>query len=99
MQDFSLPTLSERRTACPSSDLRRSGYSSPRLTGTLIRIRDEGYGFIHSATMDYYVNVSSMRDRSAWREGQKVNFLPGPSKPGKAPPAYDVQAIPTRSKR
>jgi cold shock CspA family protein len=65
-----------------------------RLTGTIIRIREEGYGFIHAEQGDFYVNIASMRDRGMWREGTRVTFLPGAPRAGKAPPAYDVKALP-----
>lgn len=65
-----------------------------RLTGTLIRIRDEGYAFIHVRDMgDYYVNVSSMRRREDWQEQAEVSFMPGEPRANKATPAYDVVAI------
>lgn len=64
-----------------------------RLTGALVRIRPEGYGFIHSESDDYYVNINSMCDRAQWKEGTRVSFLPGAPKPGKAPPAYEVKAL------
>ncbi len=65
-----------------------------RLTGTIVRIRDEGYGFIHTANDgDFYVNISSMRDRSDWIERTAVSFVPGEGKPGKAPPAFDVARV------
>jgi hypothetical protein len=65
-----------------------------RLTGTLIRIRDEGFAFIHTVGQgDFYVNVTSMRDRTDWIERTVVSFVPGEGKPGKAPPAYDVARV------
>lgn len=68
--------------------------TTTRLTGTLIRIRDEGYGFIHvDRGVEHYVNVSSMRNREDWQRGKIVTFIPGVGRPGKSPPAYDVVAI------
>jgi hypothetical protein len=65
-----------------------------RLTGTLIRIRDEGFAFIHVAHQgDWYVNITSMRDRADWQEGELVSFIPGVAKGNKAAPAYDVFAV------
>lgn len=78
-----------------------------RLTGTLVRIKDEGYGFIHpdNKNPDYYVAISSMLDRRDWEEGKRVEFTPGdpfPARAGertKATPAYDVTALQVRSTR
>ncbi len=64
-----------------------------RLTGTLSRIHKDGYGFISTTEGDYYINIASMRDQAAWKEGRIVTFLPGVAKPGKAPPAYDARAV------
>lgn len=70
--------------------------TTTRLQGTLIRIREQGYGFIHVPHgTEHFVNVNQMRDRSAWVEGTEVRFTPGKAKPGKAPPAYDVVAVKT----
>jgi cold shock CspA family protein len=65
-----------------------------RLTGTIVRIRPEGYGFCHVAGLgDYYIHVSEMRDMAAWQEGAQVTFSPGPSKNGKSPAAHDVTPV------
>jgi cold shock CspA family protein len=65
-----------------------------RLKGTLIRLRDSGFGFIHVRDGgDYYVHISNMRHRAEWIEGQSVSFVPGEGSVGKAPPAKDVVAI------
>lgn len=72
----------------------------PRLTGTLVRLKTEGYGFIRpdDGTPDYYVSISSMRDRADWVEGTRVQFTPGKPFPvragekSKATPAFEVVA-------
>lgn len=64
-----------------------------RLTGVLLRIRPEGYGFIHTAQSDFYVNINAMRERKAWKEGTLVSFVPGKPKKGKATPAYQVERM------
>jgi hypothetical protein len=65
-----------------------------RLTGTLVRLRDEGYCFIHvRGGVEHYCNINSMRHRAEWVEGQNVSFVPGKAPEGKAPPAYDVVAV------
>lgn len=65
-----------------------------RLKGTLIRIHEEGYGFIRVPHRgEFFVNVNQLRDRSIWVEGAEVHFTPGRPKSGKAPPAYDVVAV------
>lgn len=74
--------------------IRRKGDTAERFRGVLLRIHDEGYGFIHTeASGDFYVNVSSMQDRAAWKEGTLVSFSPGKAKAGKAPPAYQVRVV------
>jgi cold shock CspA family protein len=65
------------------------------LRGTLLRIHPNGYGFIHTESQDYYVNISSMDDRKDWKEQQTVSFLPGQPRKGKATPAYKVRAVNT----
>ena len=65
-----------------------------RLTGTLVRIHGEGYGFIHTQDAgDFFVHVKEMRDRADWVEGKQVSFVPGAGQPGKAPPASDVAKV------
>ncbi|HEY1810632.1 MAG TPA: hypothetical protein VGG42_18870 [Acidobacteriaceae bacterium] len=74
-----------------------------RLTGTLVRVRsDEGYGFIRpdNGPPDYFVAISSFRHRRDFRVDQRVEFTPGvarrssPHDRPKAPPAWDVVALP-----
>lgn len=65
-----------------------------RLIGTLARLRDEGYAFIHvPGKGDFYAHINEFRDRAQWIGGLQVEFTPGKPKPGKAPPAYDVVAV------
>jgi cold shock CspA family protein len=80
----------------------------PRLTGVLVRIKDEGYGLIRpdDGSPDYFVSINSMRNRADWREETRVSFQPGiaqrPQHPGeksKAAPALDVVALETRVQR
>lgn len=66
---------------------------APRLVGTLIRLHLDGYGFIATETEEYYINISSMRRRSDWHSGQRLSFLPGVPRPGKATPAYDAKTV------
>lgn len=81
-------------------DSARKKHVRPRLNGTLVRLKDEGYGFIRpdDGTPDYYVSISSMRDRADWIEGSRVQFTPGVAFPvrqgqkNKATPAWDVVA-------
>jgi cold shock CspA family protein len=74
--------------------IRRKDGASQRFRGVLLRLHDEGYGFIHTEESgDFYVNISAMQDRSAWKERTLVSFIPGNAKPGKAPPAYQVRAV------
>jgi hypothetical protein len=65
--------------------------------GTLIRVHENGYGFIQIhgdvGQGEYYININSMRDRSAWVAGQVLSFLPGEPREGKATPAYDAIAL------
>ena len=71
-----------------------------RKVGVLLRLKEEGYGFIRPDAKgrqrepDYYVNICEMRDRADWQEGRAVSFLPGKPQPGsrKAPRASDVAA-------
>lgn len=76
----------------------REGHSSiapgaKRLYGTLVRIHEDGYGFIRTDQGEFYININSMRDRSAWHAGSALSFLPGLAREGKATPAYDAKAI------
>ena len=65
-----------------------------RLTGTLIRLHDSGFGFIKVAGRgDFFVHIHDMRDRKDWVEKTEVSFTPGPPRPGKAPPAFDVAKV------
>ena len=92
-QALSSPEASKESVGRPHR-IRRKGDAAERFRGVLLRIHDEGYGFIHTEESgDYYVNVASMQDRSAWKEGAAVSFTPGRAKPGKAPPAYQVRAV------
>ena len=69
--------------------------SRQRLRGVLLRICPQGYGFIHTLHGgDYYVNVAQIEDRADWVENTEVSFYPGSAKPGKAPAAYRVRAVP-----
>jgi len=87
------PCAAERSPGRPHR-IRRKGDTGERFRGVLLRIHDEGYGFIHTETDgDYYVNIASMLSRADWKEGRPVSFLPGRAKDGKAPPAYQVRAI------
>lgn len=82
-------------------------FDAPRLTGTLVRVREEGYGFIRpdNGPPDYFVAVSSFRHRKDFRVDQRVEFTPGvarrssPHDRPKAPPAWDVVAISDRQPR
>ncbi len=65
-----------------------------RVTGTLVRIHEKGYGFIrptNPALPEHYVNVTDFVNRADWFEGNTVSFVSGPAKPGKAPPAISVK--------
>jgi hypothetical protein len=65
-----------------------------RLKGVLLRLCDQGYGFIHvPGSGDYYAHINHMRDRADWVEKTVVSFVPGKPRPGKATPAYDVVGI------
>lgn len=68
-----------------------------RLTGKIVRIHPDGYGFIQpdGGGQDLYVAISSMRCRTDWVENNVVDFLPGPHPKNarKAQPAYDVAAL------
>ncbi len=72
--------------------------SPARKTGKLIYLKESGYGFIQSddGSGDYYVAISSMRDRRDWKEGLAVSFIPGrphqvaDGAKRKATPAWDV---------
>ena len=65
-----------------------------RLTGTLVRIHGDGYGFIHTQEHgDYFVHVKELRDRADWVEGTQVSFVPAEGQPRKAPPATDVARV------
>jgi cold shock CspA family protein len=72
-----------------------------RKTGTLVRIKDEGYGFIRpdDGSPDYFVSITSLHNRAHFRENTVVEFtpgatsLPGDGKKSKAPPALDVVAV------
>lgn len=74
----------------------------PRMVGGLVRLKNEGYGFIRpdSGPPDYYVSISSLRDPAIWKENQRVSFLPGDPHPDdgsgkrKATPAWDVAEAP-----
>ena len=71
---------------------------SPRIAGEIIRIKEgDGFGFIRSdgGGPEYFVHITAMLDRKAWREGQRVTFVPGLSPGGrKAAPAFSVEAVP-----
>ncbi len=87
-------TRSLRTTATPMRP--------PRLTGTLFRILDEGFGFIHSdrGGRDHFVSITEMRNRADWQAagdaiadkgGLRVSFCSGaPKAKNQAPRALDV---------
>jgi cold shock CspA family protein len=81
------------RAALAAKRLRPLG---PRLAGEIIRIKEGmGFGFIRpdGGLPEHYVHVSALVDRSLWKEGQRVTFVPGPPSGGrKAPPALAVEA-------
>lgn len=93
--------------SAPAAVASRPRFSRPvkpraeRIRGTLVRVRDEGYGFIRpdAGPPDFYVAVSSFRDRGDFRPGRRVEFTPGVahrSEDGgrsKAAPAWDVAGI------
>lgn len=65
-----------------------------RLQGTLIRLHEQGFAFVHVKDHgDFYVHINEMRDRKCWEQGAVVSFLPGVAKGGKCPPGYDVCAV------
>lgn len=86
------PLGAARRPALPKD--------TPRLEGTLVRIHEAGYGFIRVVTPsgqeEYYINIGSMRDRSAWAPGRVLSFLPGQPRTDRATPAYDARAVKPR---
>jgi cold shock CspA family protein len=77
----------------------------PRLTGTLFRILDEGFGFIHSdcGGRDHFVSIAEMRNRADWQAasaaiadkgGLRVSFCSGaPKAKNQAPRAVDVAPL------
>jgi hypothetical protein len=92
----------EEQTTKPDSAPRRARGAArapgvkpgtPRLVGTLIRIHQDGYGFIQTAQGEFFINIGSMRDRAAWIPNQVLSFLPGAPREGKATPAYDAIAL------
>jgi hypothetical protein len=92
-----MPQL-ERPTGSKRTPGIREGHpniapGAKRLHGTLVRIHDDGYGFIRTDRGEFYINVNSMRDRSAWHSGQALSFLPGLAREGKATPAYDAEVV------
>lgn len=63
-----------------------------RLRGTLLRIHQNGYGFIHvgPGLPEYWIQKRQV-PAAEWRTGRALTFLPGqPKKPGTAPAALDV---------
>lgn len=94
--------MSAPDTPVSSIACRRPASKRQRRTGTLLRLKDQGYGFIRpdGGGPDFYVSITSMRDRSDWVEGGRVEFTPGdarPTPPGgksKAAPAWDVVGLP-----
>jgi hypothetical protein len=101
-----MPVDSEQMTALTAPKHRPRGAGrhpavpegTRRLTGTLTRILEAGYGFIRVAPPDeregeYYINIHSMRDKSAWQLDAVLSFLPGVAREGKATPAYDARQV------
>lgn len=72
----------------------RLGNQDPVLTGTLVRIHPDGYGFIRTSdgSEEYFVNIVNWPDRSKWVEGVACLFRGTPRKErSKAPKALDIQ--------
>lgn len=66
-----------------------------RLTGTLVRKHENGYGFIAvgEGEPDYFI-LKSKVPIACWREGQSFEFTPGEArKPGEAPLALDPKPV------
>lgn len=102
-----MPQVEDQTTNRPSDRVRgpRGAARCPgvkpgtqRLVGTLVRIHEAGYGFIRTTEGEFYINVNSMRDRTAWAVDQVLSFMPGEPRDGKATPAYDAIALrPTKA--
>lgn len=88
------PNQGRRAQAPPAWVKKQDRDPKDRLTGTIARIHpDGGFGFIHADSGgEYFVHSNTVRNKQAWKVGQRVSFLVGAIKSGtgKKPPAYGV---------
>lgn len=98
--------MQESATVSVSTPTRPAPPAEPegqRVLGTLVRVREEGYGFIRPDTgpPDFFVAVASFRNRADFKLGRRVEFTPGVARRAKegdrakAAPAWDVEGVDT----
>ena len=94
--------MQESATVSVSTPVQSAPSEGERVQGTLLRVVEEkGFGFIRpdSGPPDFFVNVSSFRDRTDFRRGRRVEFTPGTARHAKdgerpkAAPALDVAGL------